>query len=90
MCTTSCQGKEQTKLLFADCPKCGEEIEYNSSDTVGICPNCGHKILNEKMQCVFTCENARQCVGDEAYELAMQASDRISFDPEKFKHFTRW
>lgn len=90
MIFSGCQGKPQPSLIEAACPNCGEPVEFASTDVTAVCEECGAAVVNDKMKCVFWCENARDCVGDEAYEAAMAAADRIDFDPEQFKNFTRW
>ncbi len=94
MIFSGCQGKPENTIFEVECPHCGEPVEMASTDPSAVCDECGATVLNDKMKCIFWCENARECVGDEAYEAAMaaadQADERIDFDPEKFKNFTRW
>ena len=89
MILEGCQGKNKGKLIEVTCPNCGETVEFTGREAARVCSSCGKPVLNEKMSCIFTCGHARECVGDEAYELAMKASDRIQFDMDAFRRFKR-
>lgn len=90
MILSGCQGKPQPGIIEIECPNCGELVEMATTDAVVICDECGEPVINERMSCLFWCDKARECIGEEAYEAAMAVADKIDFDPEKFKNFTRW
>ena len=60
------------RLEIRDCPKCGDEIEIFSNEATAKCSKCGFVIYNDLLSCVQWCEYAKECVGEEAYERAMQ------------------
>ncbi|MDO4616111.1 MAG: hypothetical protein Q4B03_01480 [Lachnospiraceae bacterium] len=90
MTSSGCQGKPQISITEVECPECGELVEMMTTDATAVCEECGATVVNDKMKCVFWCDHARECVGDEAYEAAMAAADRIEFDPVQFENITRW
>lgn len=90
MLFSECQGKPEAGIFEVECPNCGELVEMATTDAYGVCDECGETVINEKMKCIFWCEKARECIGEEAYEAAMSVADKIDFDPDKFKNFTRW
>lgn len=90
MILSGCQGKPQPGIIEIECPNCGELVEMATTDALAICDECGEPVINEQMTCLFWCDKARECIGEEAYEAAMSVADKIDFDPEKFKNFTRW
>lgn len=87
---SGCQGKPEAGIFEVECPNCGEPVEMATTDAVAVCEECGETVINDKMKCIFWCDQARDCIGDEAYEAAMAVADRIEFDLEKFKNFTRF
>ncbi|NLB28900.1 MAG: hypothetical protein GX823_01520 [Clostridiales bacterium] len=50
------------------CPECGEIIEIFSTEMQVQC-ECGFVAYNDDQNCVSWCKYARECVGDEMYEL---------------------
>lgn len=83
----ACQAKLQQKLLIEICPECGEEIEMAATDPFGVCSECGTEILNEAMECIFWCENAKNCIGEEAYQKARESGDFILQDGDGYDKF---
>ncbi len=52
------------------CPECGEIIEIFSTEMQVQC-ECGFVAYNDDQNCVSWCKYARECVGDEMYELCL-------------------
>ena len=70
-----CQGKDNAVTMeVRTCPKCGEEIELFSIDSVVTCEKCGHVVYNDMVTCVQWCEYAEMCVGTENYQHMMQVA----------------
>ena len=84
MIMDGCQGKPRTPTIIEKtCPQCGNEIELFSSDTEVACDNCGFIVYNDTLSCVQWCKYARQCVGDEMYEVMMKIAERQKEETEK-------
>ena len=84
MIMDGCQGKPRTPTIIEKtCPQCGNEIELFSSDTEVTCDNCGFIVYNDTLSCVQWCKYARQCVGDEMYEVMMKIAERQKEETEK-------
>lgn len=58
-------------LKLKTCPDCGGEIELFSSEVQSACRTCGFVAFNNIISCIRWCKAARECVGDEMYELLM-------------------
>jgi hypothetical protein len=84
-------------IFEANCPQCGQELEFFKDDTTRRCKNCGHRILNPKMDfgCASYCQYAEQCLGDLPPELIAQKEDllkdRVAIEMKKYfgKDFRR-
>ncbi len=74
MAQISCPGAANIKgtptLKIKKCPECGAEIELFSTDVKREC-SCGFVAYNDTMSCIKWCAYARDCVGDEMYEMLM-------------------
>jgi hypothetical protein len=53
-------------IFVAECPKCGNEIEFFKDDTRRRCAWCGHLFYNPKIElgCAEWCQYAEKCVPD--------------------------
>ena len=72
-----CQAKPRTPTIIEKiCPQCGHEIEMFSIDTQMPCEHCGFVAYNDTLSCVQWCAHAKDCVGEEMYEL-MTKTDGI-------------
>ncbi len=77
-------------IFEAQCPKCGETVEFFKDDTTRKCANCGHKFVNPKMDfgCAAYCKFAEDCVGQLPPELLAQKEDlmkdRIAVEMKKY------
>ncbi|MBI4764270.1 MAG: HD domain-containing protein [Deltaproteobacteria bacterium] len=84
-------------IFEANCPQCGQEMEFFKDDTTRRCKNCGHRLLNPKMDfgCASYCQYAEQCLGDLPPELIAQKEDllkdRVAIEMKKYfgKDFRR-
>ncbi|MCQ2436858.1 MAG: hypothetical protein MJ099_00495 [Clostridia bacterium] len=63
---------KEGSIIEKDCPNCGGTVELFSTEPQAECEDCGAVIYNDQMICVRKCQNARECVGDEAYEQLMK------------------
>jgi hypothetical protein len=52
-------------IFDANCPKCGNSIEFYKDDTTRKCSNCDYRFVNPKMDfgCASYCQFAEQCMG---------------------------
>lgn len=66
-------------IFEANCPKCGQEMEFFKDDTTRRCKGCGYRLLNPKMDfgCASYCQYAEQCLGDLPPELIAQKEDLL-------------
>lgn len=77
-------------IFEAQCPKCGEKVEFFKDDTTRKCAKCGHKFVNPKMDfgCAAYCKFAEECVGQLPPELLAQKEDlmkdRIAVEMKKY------
>ena len=64
-------------IFDAECPKCGNKVEFFKDETRRRCKNCGHQVLNPKMDfgCAAHCKFAEHCFGDLPPELIKQKED---------------
>ena len=59
-------------LKIKKCPDCGTEVELFSTDIQQTCTNCGFIVYNNIQSCIKWCKSAKECVGEELYELLMK------------------
>lgn len=66
-------------IFEAECPKCGNEVEFFKDDTIRTCKKCGHRFLNPGMDfgCASYCQYAEQCIGNLPPELIAQKEDLL-------------
>jgi len=84
-------------IFEANCPQCGQEMEFFKDDTTRRCKSCGHRLLNPRMDfgCASYCQYAEQCLGDLPPELIAQKEDllkdRVAIEMKKYfgKDFRR-
>jgi hypothetical protein len=64
-------------IFDANCPKCGNVVEFFKDETKRRCKKCGHQVLNPKMDfgCAAHCKFAEHCFGDLPPELVKQKED---------------
>jgi HD superfamily phosphodiesterase len=64
-------------IFEAECPKCGNAVEFFKEETRRRCKKCGHQVLNPKMDfgCAAHCKFAEQCFGELPPELIKQKED---------------
>lgn len=77
-------------IFEANCPKCGNEVEFFKDDTTRICKKCGHRFLNPDMDfgCASYCQYAEQCIGNLPPELIAQKEnllkDRVAIEMKRY------
>ncbi len=77
-------------IFDAECPQCGEEVEFFKDDTMRRCKKCGHKFLNPGMDfgCASYCKYADQCIGNLPPELIAQKEnllkDRVAIEMKRY------
>ncbi len=77
-------------IFDANCPECGNEVEFFKDDTMRRCKKCGHKFLNPGMDfgCASYCKYADQCIGNLPPELIAQKEnllkDRVAIEMKKY------
>ncbi|MCP4682692.1 MAG: HD domain-containing protein [Desulfobacterales bacterium] len=77
-------------IFDAECPQCGEEVEFFKDDTIRRCKKCGHKFLNPGMDfgCASYCKYADQCIGNLPPELIAQKEnllkDRVAIEMKRY------
>jgi hypothetical protein len=84
-------------IFEANCPQCGQEMEFFKDETTRRCKNCGYRYLNPKMDfgCASYCQYAEQCLGDLPPELIAQKEDllkdRVAIEMKRYfeKDFRR-
>lgn len=84
-------------IYEAECPKCGNAVEFFKDDTTRICSACGHRFLNPGMDfgCAAYCPHAAQCIGNLPPELVAQREnllkDRVAVEMKRYfqKDFKR-
>lgn len=64
-------------IFEAECPNCGNKVEFFKDETRRRCKKCGHHVLNPKMDfgCAAHCKFAEHCFGDLPPELIKQKED---------------
>ena len=64
-------------IFEAECPKCGNQVEFFKDETKRRCKKCGHQVLNPKMDfgCAAHCKFAEHCFGELPPELVKQKQD---------------
>lgn len=73
----------QPTIKLKNCPRCGEEVEYLSSDLKMDCPKCGFTMYNDLSSCIQYCEYAKECVGEELYDRLMKEQAAVNKEKEK-------
>lgn len=84
-------------IFEADCPKCGNSVEFFKDDTTRRCKKCGHRFLNPGLDfgCASYCKYAEQCIGNLPPELIAQKEDllkdRVAIEMKRYfdKDFKR-
>ena len=66
-------------IFEADCPECGNTLEFFKDETARKCKKCGHRLVNPKMDfgCAAYCKFAEQCLGELPSELVAERSDLL-------------
>jgi len=66
-------------IFEAECPKCGNVIEFFKDDPTRTCKKCGHRLLNPQLDfgCASYCQYAEQCVGNLPPEVLAQKEDLL-------------
>ena len=57
-------------------PGAGNMIEIFSCDSQMACEKCGFVIYNDQLSCVKWCPKAKECVGEEMYNMLMQVGEK--------------
>ena len=74
-----CQGAARLRTPTWEekkCPRCGNMIEIFSCDSQMACVKCGFVIYNDQLSCVKWCPKAKECVGEEMYNMLMQVGEK--------------
>ncbi|GHU94206.1 hypothetical protein FACS1894208_04870 [Clostridia bacterium] len=71
-CPGSSGIKGTPEIKLKTCPTCGGEIELFSGDACGVCSTCGFTAYQETQSCILWCAKARECLGDELYEVTIK------------------
>ena len=66
-------------IFEAECPKCGNRVEFFKDDRTRVCKQCSHRFLNPGMDfgCAAYCKYAEQCIGNLPPELIAQKKDLL-------------
>ena len=66
-------------IFEAECPKCGNQVEFFKDETKRRCKRCDHQVLNPKMDfgCAAHCKYAEHCFGELPPELIKQKQDLL-------------
>ncbi len=71
-----CPGSKEIKSPFPEeivCVFCGGKVEIWSDETEAVCGGCGKVVTREmKPTCLEWCPAAKECVGEEKYNLLMK------------------
>lgn len=77
-------------VFEANCPECGNVIEFFKDDNTRKCGQCGHKVLNPRIDfgCASYCPYASQCLGELPPELLAQKQnllkERVAIEVKKY------
>lgn len=77
-------------IFEANCPKCGQTVEFFKDDTMRRCTGCGHRFANPNMDfgCASYCQFAEQCLGGLPDEVLAQRDDllkdRIAIEMKRY------
>jgi len=77
-------------IFEAECPQCGDPVEFFKDDTTRRCRKCGHRFLNPGMDfgCASYCKYAEQCIGNLPPELIAQQEnllkDRVAIEMKRY------
>jgi HD superfamily phosphodiesterase len=81
---------EPGAIFEAQCPNCGQAVEFFKDESSRKCKKCGHKFVNPKMDfgCASYCKFAEQCLGDLPPELLAKREDllrdRVAVEMKKY------
>jgi hypothetical protein len=66
-------------IFEADCPVCGNKVEFFKDEATRKCKGCGKKMLNPKMDfgCATYCKYASECLGELGPALIAQRNDLL-------------
>jgi hypothetical protein len=66
-------------IFEANCPYCGQTVEFFKDDTARKCAKCGHRFVNPQMDfgCAAYCPYAEQCLGTLPEGLAAQKEELL-------------
>lgn len=64
-------------VFEAECPTCGNSVEFFKDDSQQKCRGCGRRMLNPRMDfgCASYCPHAEQCLGSMPPELIAKQGD---------------
>lgn len=85
-----CQGKKHIRIQEKECPNCGKTAEIMSSDVYILCEECGEPIFSDLVACSLRCPNARDCVGEAAYERLCEARQLWREQQEQLNDEDEW
>ena len=77
-------------VFEAECPKCGNAVEFFKDESMRKCKKCGHSFPNPNMDfgCAAYCKYAEQCLGDLSPELIAQRGellkDRVAIEMKRY------
>jgi len=77
-------------IFEANCPHCGQTVEFFKDDTARKCAKCGHRFVNPQMDfgCAAYCPYAEQCLGTLPDGLAAQKEnllkDRVAVEMKRY------
>jgi hypothetical protein len=77
-------------IFEANCPQCGQTVEFFKDDTARKCSKCGHRFVNPQMDfgCAAYCPYAEQCLGTLPEGLAAQKEnllkDRVAVEMKRY------
>ena len=77
-------------IFEANCPHCGQTVEFFKDDTARTCGKCGHRFVNPQMDfgCAAYCPYAEQCLGTLPEGLAAQKEnllkDRVAVEMKRY------
>ena len=98
MALNRCPGQDRRfwkpgDIFDAQCPHCGEEIEFWKDDVRVSCTQCGKVAVNPRLNlaCAQWCKWAEQCLEGLTLEdrLLAAAKDTFSVDDRRFNHAVR-